>query len=214
MNTNFKTTLTNRLLLLWLLNDATKYNTVGATKAHKLTYLSQLAMTKQKEKGLSYNFKKLDCGPYSDKLKIDLKWLEQQQLITSEPFKDGELFQNTIHGNKIISDFEEMFTRNNTFIRRISDVNCKYAKYNTHNLVSIVHRQRNPEYPNITIHKTPLNDTILHALPSESAKNEFIITPEEEETLEIYMDVELFKNIKEACDSVRSEHLFSLYEVF
>jgi uncharacterized protein YwgA len=213
VDNSLKTALSNRLLLLWLLHDAMRFKAAGDTKAHKLAYLSQLEMTKQQEKGLSYNFKKLPFGPYSEELQADIKWLEEQQLIESQPFKDGKMFNDSKLGIKLLSDFQEMYVRNNEFTRKIYATNCKYASYNTHQLVDVVHRQQHP-YKNMTIDEAPLNDWILCSLPSDSAKLEFTITPEELATLEIYLDEESYRSATSACYFAQRKPLLSLDEVF
>ncbi|GEM_PF-2348680 len=213
MEINTKTTLTNRLLLLWLLYDALKYNAVGDTKAHKLAYLAQLDMMHNQEKGFSYDFIKDKYGPISGTLQHDVDWLENHQLITSEPYRDGKVFNSSYQGNKILQDFHAMFVRNNTFTVKIGRVNSKYALHNTYDLVEIVHKQYNPECPDITIHETPRWRSILHALPFESAKYVFEITPEEEETLEIYMDIDSYNSAIEGCESAKTRPLLKWDDV-
>jgi hypothetical protein len=76
MSMGHKTELTNRLMLLWLINDASKHRSVGVTKVHKLTYLSQYEMMMQQEKGFSYEFIKLHMGHFSASVKNDINWLK------------------------------------------------------------------------------------------------------------------------------------------
>ncbi|MGD6808592.1 MAG: hypothetical protein ACQCN3_02725 [Candidatus Bathyarchaeia archaeon] len=210
---NSKTTLSNRLLLLWLLHDAMRFKAAGDTKAHKLAYLAQLEMTMQQEKGLSYDFKKLPFGPYSDDLQADVNWLEEEQLIESKLYGDGKIYSDSKFGLKLLSDFCGMYARNSEFTRKIYATNCKYASYSTYQLVEIVHQQKHP-YKNMTIDEAPLNDWILCSLPENVAKIEFTITPEELATLEIYLDEETYKSVSNACYFAQRKPLLRLDEVF
>ncbi|MCL1970218.1 MAG: hypothetical protein FWF66_01985 [Candidatus Bathyarchaeota archaeon] len=106
-----------------------------------------------------------------------------------------------------------MFSRNSSFINKLLDVNNKYARYHAHELVDIVHRQPNPCNPDVTIHDTVANALILPYFFG-AADQTFTITPEEEATLEIYMDAESFKSAIAACESARTKPLLSLDEVF
>jgi len=214
-----KTALANRLLLLWLIDDASKKGSIGITKTHKLTFLSQYEMMKQEEKGFSYNFIKWSKGPVSKELKEDVTWLNKRKLIDITRYKvkshtpDGQNFSCTEMGLKILTDFHEMFNRNSRFVDKILVVNNNYAFYPAHELVDIVHSQPNPCNPDVTIHDTVSNALILPYYFG-AAKQEFVITPEEEATLEIYLDAESYESAIEACNSARTSPLLSLDEVF
>ncbi len=210
-----ETALSNRLLLLWLLYDAMKLKPLGDTKAHKLAYLSELDMVNQQESGFSYEFKKLPLGPYSDDLQEDIGWLEEQQLISSTPYGDGgKLFHDERFGKKLLADFKDMFIRNNEFTRKIFAVNVKYAKYNTNDLVDIVHKMPQPFMKNLTIDDAEIGETLLYPLPSNKAKIVFNITPEELDTLEVYLDYENYLSTVEATESAKTKPMLRLDEVF
>jgi hypothetical protein len=213
LDNSSKSALSNRLLLLWLLYDAMRFKAAGDTKAHKLAYLSELEMVKQYEQGFSYSFKKLPFGPYSDDLQADVNWLEQQQLIESQPYMDGKIFNSSKTGQHLLSDFSAMFARNNEFTRKIYAVNCNYASCTTHELVDIVHKQKHL-YRDMIIDDAPLNDILLCPVGSDAAKLEFSITPEELATLEIYLDDEIHNSVLNACYSAHRKPLLSIDEVF
>jgi uncharacterized phage-associated protein len=205
--------LTNRLMLLWLINDASKRCSVGVTKVHKLTYLSQYEMIKQQEKGFSYEFIKLPMGPFSDEVKEDINWLKIYDLVTYHRNVDNRYFKLSKFGLKILSDFTELFTRNEVFTQKIADINHSYAGYTAQHLVDIVHKQPNPCCPSITIDDTMQQEPILKPLMG-NAKQEFVITNEETETLEIYLDAESYESAIESCRSAQTKPLLSLNEVF
>jgi hypothetical protein len=209
-----KEILSDRLLLLWLLYDAMKFNAVGEAKAHKLSYLSELCMKKDQEKGFNYNFKKLKFGPFSDELQKDADWLEEQKLICSRRFGEGKIFENAKLGRKMLNDFSPMFVRNNIFTRKIYSVNCNYARMNTYQLVEVVHQQGHPDDPSVTIDELEIGETILYRLPSENAKVEFDITPEELATIEVYLDDESYRSIMEASESAKTKPLLRMDDVF
>jgi hypothetical protein len=209
-----KETLSDRLLLLWLLYDAMKFSTIGDTKAHKLGYLSELKMNNDLEKGFNYNFKKLPFGPYSEQLQKDADWIEEQKLIDSHRFADGKIFQSARFGRKLLSDFSDMFVRNNIFTRKIFAINGKYASLNTYELVETVHQQGTPEIEDVKISDLENGEMILFRLPSEKAKVEFYITPEELATLDVYLDEENYNSVMSAFESAKKKPLLSMDKVF
>lgn len=213
-NRTCKETLSDRLLLLWLLYDAMKFKAVGDTKAHKLAYLSELSMKKDEEKGFNYDFKKLPFGPYSEELEKDADWLEEQQLINSHQFADGKIFEDSRFGRKLLNDFSDLFVRNNIFTRKIFAVNNKYARLNTFQLVKEVHQQGHPDVEDVKIDDMENGEIILYRLSSGNAKVEFDITPEELTTLEVYLDNECYRSVMNACESARRKPLLSIDEVF
>ena len=214
-----KTELVNRLLLLWLIDDASKRGSIGITKTHKLTFLSQYEMTKQKEKGFSYNFTKWEMGPVSTDLADDVFWLGDNQFINIKRFKkqsqtiDGQQFKCSKMGLKILNDFREMFVRNNMFTQKIYAVNRQYAGRNSQELVQIVHSMPNPSYCDMSIHDTPLNELILGSLSGDSVKHDFVITPEEEATLELYLDEECYRSVSHACVLAQSRPFVRINDV-
>ena len=209
-----KETLSDRLLLLWLLYDAMKFKAVGDTKAHKLTYLSESSMKQDKEKGFNYDFKKLPFGPFSDELRRDVDWLEEQKLIDSRPFEDGKIFESSRFGRKLLSDFGDLFARNAVFTQKIYAVNQKYARLNTYELVEAVHQQAHPDVESVKIDEMEIGEIILYRLSSENAKVEFDITPEELATLEVYFDDDAYRSAMHAFESAKRKPLLSMDEVF
>jgi len=209
-----KDVLVNRLLLLYLINGAGQYKYVGITKAHKLTFLAQKEMNKKSEKGFSYFFKKLPLGPFSDNIGRDVDWLEESQLLGTNLHSDNEFFCTTPHGLTVLADFKEMFERNKIFTSVIDAVNRKYAHYSSQELVDVVHRQKNPVQPQITIDETLHNKPVLFYLRDEAVKSKFDITVEEEETLDIYLDPESYMSAIRAVKSAQTKPFLRLEEVF
>ena len=214
LDRTIKETLSNRLLLLWLLYDAMKFKAIGDTKAHKLSYLSELSMNKDLERGFSYNFKKMPYGPYSDDLQKDADWIEEQKLIDSHRYGEGKIFQGSNFGKKLLTDFNSLFIRNSIFTQKISAVNREYASLNTYQLVDVVHKQEHPEEESIKIDELENGEIILFRLASDKTKVEFDIRPEELATLEVCLDQETYGSVMHAFESAKTKPLLSMDKVF
>ena len=70
----------DKFLVLYTIGDAG--NSLGDTVIQKLTFLSTLKMSKQGHKGFNYSYIKLDYGPYSSELSIDVAELEKANVIS------------------------------------------------------------------------------------------------------------------------------------
>lgn len=202
-------------MLLWLLYDAMKYKRFGDTKAQKLAYLSEKKMIDNREKGFNYDFIKLPFGPYSEDLKRDIEWLEEQKLIETTPISDeANIFNESRFGRKLLNDFHELFVRNNLFTRKIAEVNRVFATKNSQEIVDYVHSLPHPYIKGYTIDDLKLGTKILYKLDERKAENIFYITPEELATLDIYLDDESYRSVMEASESAKRKPLLSFDEVF
>jgi uncharacterized protein YwgA len=214
MGRNAREILADRILLLWLLYDAMHYKRFGDTKAQKLTYLSEKKMIDNREKGFNYDFVKLPYGPYSEQLQKDILWIEEQRLIDSIPVEDGKVFHESRFGRKLLSDFHELFARNNLFTREIAEVNRTYAIKNSQEIVDYVHSLPHPYIKNRTIEDLKLGTKILYKLDERKAEKVFDLSPEELATLDIYLDDESYRSVMEASESAKKKPLLSFDEVF
>ena len=136
----------DRFLTLYLLHNSPVGQ--GNTKLHKLSFLSQLKMTQQRDKGTNYDFIKLPKGPWSPDLKKDIEDMQGKDIIT------GYNHKPTHYGTEIIRAFEKLVSRNDEILAKIRAVNEEFALYDRNELVDYVHRMRNPDKPNLTIHET------------------------------------------------------------
>jgi hypothetical protein len=186
----------------------------GDTKAHKLTYLSELGMIDDREKGFNYDFIKMPYGPYSEQLQKDIVWLEEQRLIESIPMEEGKLFHRSCFGTKLLDDFHDLFLRNNLFTIKIHKTNSVYAPKNSRELVELVHSFPHPYIKGKTINDLKNGTIILYKLVEEKAKTRFDITPQELATLDIYLDDENYKSVMEASESAKRKPLLDFDEVF
>ncbi len=210
-----KEVLSDRLLLLWLLYDAMTYKSFGITKTQKLAYLSEKKMIDNREKGFNYDFIKLTYGPYSEDLEEDIKWLQRKTLVRAVPIgRNAKIFRRSVFGGKLLSDFHELFLRNNVITRRIARVNRIYATKNSQEIVRYVHGLPHPYLKNRIIDQLKPGTKILYKLEERKAQTVFDITPEELATLDIYLDHESYKSAIEASESARRKPLLGFDEVF
>jgi uncharacterized protein YwgA len=214
MARSFSEILADRLLLLWLLYDALMFKKFGDTKAQKLTYLSELDMIDNREKGFNYDFIKMPYGPYSEQLQKDIVWLEEQKLVESIPINEGKLFQKSCFGIKLLEDFHALFLRNTLFTIKIHKTNTLYAPKNSRELVELVHSFPHPYIKGKTINDLKNGTIILYKLVEEKARTMFDITPQELATLDIYLDDENYKSVMEASESAKRKPLLHFDEVF
>lgn len=207
--------LTDHLLLLYLMDDASKRIFLKRTRLQKLVFLSEWAMLDARHKGFDYNFIRLKFGPFSSELEKDLSHFAETEIV-------GNL--ETIMLNKlgriILRDFGHVFERNTSFVEKILDVNEKYARLRLDKLLKIVysmpspiHRRKRRGRPRVIgrmIQTTPL----LKRIPRELASKVFSLTPEEVATLEIYFDKEGLVSLIKANKSAKEKPLLVFNEVF
>lgn len=212
---NLREILADRLLLLWLLYDAMKYKHFGETKVQKLTFLSEWKMIDGLEKGFNYGFIRLSFGPYSPDVDKDANWLEHQNLVGAIPISEkARVFRRTRFGLKLLNDFQELFSRNSSFTRRIAEINRKYARMPLQELVDYVYSLPHPYIKGRIIAELKPGTKLLYKLDEKKARETFEITPEELATLDIYLNDESYKSVMQASESARRKPLLSLDEVF
>jgi uncharacterized protein YwgA len=168
--------LTDKLLLLYLLNDTNKW--MDEAKIHKLIFLSEKEMNRQGKKGFNFNFIKLRRGPYSGSLKEDMEQLMEKGLI------DNRSHVPTERGQLILKNFHQVFERNRSFTKEIRKVNGKYSGINGEKLAHIVHGMINPETTWMTIHETPSGNYLLKRLKNVGEKKTFHLTESEIESMD------------------------------
>jgi len=208
MARNIQEKISDRLLLLYLLDNAWKVGKIeGITKVQKLVFLSEWAMLDEREKGFNYNFIKLIHGPYSQQLQRE----DVPRLIRAGLINDYNL-SPTERAKIILSDFKELFERNKSFIEKIEEVNREYAKIPLQKLLQIVYDMPHPYIPGYTISDVKPTTPLLYKIKENKAKRVFKITPEEIATLEIYFDTEAFESLLKASRERKSTLTFQ--EVF
>ncbi len=185
-----KEIITDRFLTLYLLHDSPIGQ--GNIKLQKLSFLSQLKMTQQRNKGTNYNFIKLPKGPWSPDLKDDIEDMVRKIIIT------GYNHEPTQYGLEILRGFDEIRSRNDEILGKIRAVNKKYALYDRDKLVDHVHTMRNPDKPNLTINETNARWYVLKRPKSRNSSKEFIITEGELASLELLFEPDNYYSVLES----------------
>lgn len=185
-----KEIITDRFLTLYLLHDSPIGQ--GNTKLQKLSFLSQLKMSQQRDKGTNYNFIKLPKGPWSPDLKDDIEDMVYKKIIT------GYNHEPTQYGLEILGSFDEIGSRNDEILGKIRAVNEKYALYDRDELVDLVHKMRNPDKPNLTIHETNDRWYVLKRPTSRNSSREFMITEGELASLELLFEPDNYNSVLES----------------
>jgi len=199
----------DKLLLIYQTHDALPYvRSLGETKLQKLTFLSELEMLKEANKGFNYSFIKLDYGPFSSQLRADLGTFIQQEILV-EKIRPRETF------TFIIEDFDEIYQRNNSFIQKIEKINKIYAPIPTNKLVDKVHRMYHPYLrPQRTIGSLSPKTPIIYPIRECDATRTFHVTPGELADLEMSFDKKISTSIDKAMKDAQTKHLLSHEEVF
>lgn len=201
--------LIDRLLLIYQISDALKHiRFLGETKLQKLTFLSELEMLKEYEKGFNYTFIKLDYGPFSSEVRSDLGQFIQQRILM-ERLRPVEEF------DFILEDFQEVLKRNRSFLQKMEKINAIYSRVPTRRLVARVHAMYHPYLrPRRTIGSLSPRTPIIYRMSVHDASKVFEVTPEELADLEMCFDKKISRSIHEAMKDAKTKHLLSHKEVF
>lgn len=204
--------LVDQLLLLYLIYDAIQYRWFGETKVQKLTFLSEWEMLDKHQKGFNYNFIRLTFGAYSNELESDIAFLLKENLVRKLP---NNIFQPTKEGKMLLKDLSEIFEKNENFVKKIREINQKYAKLDLNELVNIVYRLPHPYIKGKPlIGSLNLRTPLLKRIKSENASRIFQISPGEIATLEIYFDSESFDSLIKASESAKKRPSLKFEGVF
>ena len=197
--------LTDQFLLLFLIYDAEIG--IGDTKLQKLTYLSEVEMCKQGEKGLNFNFIKMPFGPFSSELKQDVKQLVKSNIITDYSHK------STDFGKTILKNFSQLVKNNSEILGKISRINSTHKNLERDELVDIVHQMHNPLRPWQTIDDTKHGNYILKRMKTWQKDKAFKLTKSEIASLEIYFNFKTFNSLRLSLYNARTTPAVNLRDV-
>lgn len=197
--------ITDQFLLLFLINDADIG--VGDTKLQKLTYLSEVEMYAQGEKGLNFNFIKMPFGPFSSELKEDAKQLVKSNIITDYSHK------STDFGKLILRNFQQLIDNNSEIICKIRQTNTANKNLERDNIVDVVHQMRNPLRPWQTIDDTKHGNYILKRMKTWEKKKAFKLTKSDIASLEIYFNFKTFNSLRHSLYDARTTPAINLRDV-
>jgi len=197
--------ITDRFLLLYLIQDIGVG--LGDTKLQKLAYLSEMEMNLQGFKGLNFNFIRMPYGPYSSELKKDIDALVESGVIS------GYAHKTTHFGKRILDAFGHLIENNSILIKKIQEINRKFAHIPRDELVDIVHNMCNPERPWLTIDDTRHGSYILKRKKLWHKDRVFKLTESDVASLEIYFNHGAFNSLRLSLDEAKTKPAVSLSDV-
>jgi uncharacterized phage-associated protein len=208
--------LIDQFLLAYTIGDASKRTKfLSETRLQKLAFISEKEMTKDCEKGFNYYFIKLYHGPFSQSLRNDLKSFVQSKIVETEKAEVGVKIVPTQKCLSLFQDFGALSLRNRDFLKRITEVNRRYAPMEFEKLLSSIYRMRTHLGTSLqTVGRSRMRAPLLKPIPEENARKLFILTQDEIATLEIYLDRTAFDSLKHTMNSLRTKPLLRFDEVF
>lgn len=191
---------TDHLLLLYLVNLASRRYRIFETRTQKIVFLSEREAQEKQIGGLDYAFIKFNHGPFSSEIRGDINHLQQVQLVK----KDRLGFSLKPDGSHFIRRNEEIFERNPKIINIISEYAEVVMDDEFEAMLTKVYSLPNPLKPHITIAETRHKDYLLSREVRRKITNPFQITEVELESYEVLLDPELFKRFLQSEKSVRT----------
>ncbi len=182
--------ITDRLLLLYLLDRFQPCSDLGDTKIQKLVFLSELEMCKDWVKGFNLHFFKFIHGPFSRQLESDLSELDDWGLY----LPDEHIL--TSHGRKLADWLNKLWQKNDDVVQYIDKTLEKYGGLSLREILTIVYSLPHPFYtsPRKIANLKKLTP-ILFKVKDEQATRRFEISTAELETLEILLDVDEYHHL-------------------
>lgn len=132
-----KETTIDRLLLLYLINEADKYILLGRLLLQKLTFLSEKGMISRRIKGLNYKFFRWEHGPMTEQIYQDCEMLHKAGLIDRTEWPIGA----TKDGKLLLESFLKFTEKegNKEILSIISNVVKKYARLSASDIKKLVY---------------------------------------------------------------------------
>lgn len=200
----------DNLLLLYLIKRVHERSRryLGMTRLQKLVFMAEKALNEQRIKAFNYTFFAWDFGPLSREIYVD-----HEKLVDNGTLSKNENISLSKDGKKLLKDSEEIFEKNKDILEDIDITIEKYADFDTESLVEYVHdlKVKVKEYEKpVRIGSLRKGTDIISKLDEEKAEKSFEIDEAWIETLEILLDKEFCKAIKESeMDTIegRTVHL-------
>jgi len=178
----------DKLLLLWLIK---KGSSLDAYKLQKVPFRAEYELQKEGKRAFNYEFFQYDQGPLSIEVYEDREFLREQSLISV----DGFTARITPTGEKLLSEFEEVFKRNRAVVQRLEESIRQFSKMSGAELVADTHDMmvrwegRRMRIGDLPRHATILSQPRMSSLELDSATLE---------TLIIHFHRELIDNLRKA----------------
>ncbi len=195
----------DKLLLMHLIQVASRKGRLVVIPLHKLAFLSEYGMNNRGLNGFNYSFYRDFFGPAAPGIYEDFTTLVDSGLIEDSPFKVRP------RGNDVLEGFKDAFGRAvNRDILAILDETVRSNPINTGKIKSKVYAMT-ISLPNGQAHKVseiPFHPNrkilLIERLKDKKATGRFELTDEEFETLDILLDAEQCESLHRAESDARN----------
>ncbi len=212
-NITEKEVITDNLLLLYLVNKVHEKSKryLGMTKLQKLVFMAERILNEKGIKAFNYNFFAWNYGPLSKDI-----YLDHEKLVKNDIISNNGNITLSKRGKKFFKDLREIFKKNRDVLKEIDNIVEEFADFNTSSLVDYVHELmvevEGHERP-VRIGNLNKGTDIISKINEKNALRTFEIDESWIETLEILMDEEFYKAIKESEMDAIEGRTFPLQEV-
>jgi len=193
-----KKDLENALQLLYLIHKLEKFKGyTGVTKIQKLCFLIEFEQKIRGIDGFSFNWFRWEFGPMSKEIYNLLKILKENEIVT-QGYRGIILTQK---GIKLLEDFKPIIEENNEVFKIIDWVVKEFGRKSANFLKNYI-------YTSFSIGDIRLKDVdqgVDLIMPKKEEKIRITIPDDWLETLEIYLDRELYESLSRAIESARTK---------
>jgi hypothetical protein len=184
---------------------------LGITKLQKLVFLAEKTLNEKGIKAFTYDFFVWDYGSLSKEI-----YLDHERLVENDIINQDENIALSKRGKKFVEDVKEIFEKNRDILENIDSIIGQFADFGTASLVEYVHDLK----IRIKGHKQPLKISdlnkgtdIISKIKEKDAEKTFEIDEPWIETVEILLDKEFYRAIKEAEMDAIEGRILQLNEV-
>ena len=208
-----KEVITDNLLLLYLISKAHEKSNryVGMTKLQNLVFIVEKILNEKGIKAFNYTFFAWNYGPLSKEI-----YLDHERLVENDIINNNGNITLSKRGKKLFKDLREIFKQNKDILEEIDRIVEEFADFDTRSLVNYVHGLTvNVEGHENTVKIGELHKgtDIISKIDGRNAVKTFEVDESWIETVEILMDTEFYKAIKESEMDAREGRAFQLQEV-
>jgi len=188
----------NALQLLYLIYNLGKFRGyIGVTKIQKLSFLIEYRQKINHIDGLNFKWFRWEFGPMSKEIYDLLRILRENEIVIST-HKGIVLTQK---GIKLVEKFTPIIKENSQAFEIIDQIVEEFGRRNAKFLKNYI-------YTSFSLGSTKLKDVdqgVDLIMPKEEEMKEIKISDDWLETLEIYLDRELYESLNRAIESARTK---------
>ena len=177
----------------------------------KLVFIAEKILNEKGIKTFNYSFFAWDYGPLSKEI-----YLDRGRLVKNDIISNNENITLSKRGKKFFEDLREIFKRNRDVLKEIDNIVEEFAGFNTGSLIDYVHELKvevEDHEKLVKIGNLNKGTDIVSKINEKNAIRTFEIDESWIETLEILMDKEFYKAIKESEMDAIEGRTFPLQEV-